>query len=181
MSAVASTSAATDEVFLQDPFVRELIKQIRAQDTHGAWEGKSDAQLLAPYLITPEQRREMPIMVDPDPDPDPDTLGRMELFHNAVGLAIERTTGCMVSPMMKMSHEGCGRCFRVCPRGVLELVSLDDESERIILDRRWRRGGSVREEGDDHRPSRPVHRLHRLLEDLPEEGLHARAGLGVTA
>ena len=105
MNAVASTPAATDETLLQDPFVRELIKQIRAQDTHGAWEGKSDAQLLAPYLITPEQRREMPIMGDPDPD----TLWRMELFHNAVGLAIERATGCMVSPMMKMSHEGFGR------------------------------------------------------------------------
>ena len=105
MNAVASSPTATDETLLQDPFVRELIKQIRAQDTHGAWEGKSDAQLLAPYLITPEQRREMPIMGDPDPD----TLWRMELFHNAVGLAIERATGCMVSPMMKMSHEGFGR------------------------------------------------------------------------
>ncbi len=29
---------------------------------------------------------------------------------------------------------GCGRCFRVCPRGVLELVGLDDEGERIVLD-----------------------------------------------
>jgi Nif-specific ferredoxin III len=26
---------------------------------------------------------------------------------------------------------GCGRCFRVCPRGVLELVGLDDDGERI--------------------------------------------------
>ena len=29
---------------------------------------------------------------------------------------------------------GCGRCFRVCPRGVLELVGLDDEGARIALD-----------------------------------------------
>jgi Nif-specific ferredoxin III len=29
---------------------------------------------------------------------------------------------------------GCGRCFRVCPRGVLELVGLNDEGERIALD-----------------------------------------------
>ena len=29
---------------------------------------------------------------------------------------------------------GCGRCFRVCPRGVLELVGLDDEGQRIGLD-----------------------------------------------
>ncbi len=29
---------------------------------------------------------------------------------------------------------GCGRCFRVCPRGVLELVGLSEEGERISLD-----------------------------------------------
>ena len=29
---------------------------------------------------------------------------------------------------------GCGRCFKVCPRGVLELVGLDDEGERVSID-----------------------------------------------
>ena len=29
---------------------------------------------------------------------------------------------------------GCGRCFKVCPRGVLELVGLDDEGERVLID-----------------------------------------------
>jgi Nif-specific ferredoxin III len=29
---------------------------------------------------------------------------------------------------------GCGRCFRVCPRGVLELIGLDEEGDRIALD-----------------------------------------------
>ena len=96
---------ANDEALLQDPFIRELVKQLRAQDTHGTWEGKSDAKLLEPYILTAEQRRALPIMGDPDPD----TLWRLDLFHNAIGLAIERATGCMVSPMMKMSHEGFGR------------------------------------------------------------------------
>ena len=26
---------------------------------------------------------------------------------------------------------GCGRCFKVCPRGVLELVGLNEDGERI--------------------------------------------------
>jgi probable nitrogen fixation protein len=104
--------AASDDALLQDPFIRELIKQIRAQDTHGTWEGKRDAQLLAPYILTAEQRRALPIMGDPDPE----TLWRLELFHNAVGLAIERATGCMVSPMMKMSHEGFGRAVLTAGR-----------------------------------------------------------------
>ena len=105
-----NTTAIDDAVapaadVLADDFIRELVKQLRAQDTHGTWDGKSDAQLLEPFIVTPEQRRAMPIMGDPDPE----TLWRLDLFHNAVGLTIERATKCMVSPMMKMSHEGFGR------------------------------------------------------------------------
>ncbi|MBN8488618.1 MAG: ferredoxin III, nif-specific [Burkholderiales bacterium] len=29
---------------------------------------------------------------------------------------------------------GCGRCFKVCPRGVLELVGLDEDGERVHVD-----------------------------------------------
>jgi probable nitrogen fixation protein len=104
-SVATADAPPADEALLQDAFVRELVKQIRAQDTHGVWEGKSDAKLLEPYILTVEQRRALPIMGDPDPD----TLWRLDLFHNAVGLAIERATKCMVSPMTKMSHEGFGR------------------------------------------------------------------------
>jgi probable nitrogen fixation protein len=104
-AAVAASNARTDAELLEDAFVHELVKQIRAQDTHGTWDSKSDLTLLEPYLLTPEQRRAMPIIGDPDPD----TLWRLELFHNAIGLAIERATKCMVTPMMKMSHEGFGR------------------------------------------------------------------------
>uniref|UniRef100_E6QRM1 Nitrogen fixation protein n=1 Tax=mine drainage metagenome TaxID=410659 RepID=E6QRM1_9ZZZZ len=103
-------------------FVKELIKQWRAQDTHGAWEGKSDEMLLAPYIITKEQRREMPIIGDPDPE----TLWRLELFFNAVGLSIERRTGVMVSPMMKMSHEGFGRLVLMAGRLIVVNKQLRD-------------------------------------------------------
>ena len=106
----------------ETPFVRELVKQWRAQDTHGNWDGKSDAELLAPYIITREQRREMPIIGDPDPE----TLWRLELYYNAVGLAVERETGIMVSPMMKMHHEGFGRMLLTAGRLVVVTKSLRD-------------------------------------------------------
>ena len=105
MSPTAEAAASDDTVLMSDAFIVELVKQLRAQDTHGSWEGKSDRQLLEPFIVSAEQRRAMPIMGDPDPD----TLWRLDLFHNAVGLCIERATKCMVSPMMKMSHEGFGR------------------------------------------------------------------------
>ncbi|TXG76457.1 MAG: NifX-associated nitrogen fixation protein [Rhodocyclaceae bacterium] len=103
-------------------FVEQLIKIWRAQDTHGAWEGKSNAQLLDAYILTPEKRKEIPIMGDPDPE----TLWRLELFYNAVGLAIERRTGCMVQPMMKMSHEGFGRLILTTGRLIVINKHLRD-------------------------------------------------------
>ncbi|MHB1215290.1 MAG: NifX-associated nitrogen fixation protein [Thiobacillus sp.] len=107
---------------MQSLFMKELIKQWRAQDTHGVWEGKSDAKLLEPYIITKEQRRQLPIIGDPDPE----TLWRMELYYNAIGLAIERQTGVMVSPMMKMSHEGFGRLVLLAGRLVAVNKQLRD-------------------------------------------------------
>lgn len=107
---------------MQAPVVRELVKQWRAQDAHGAWEGKSDAKLLEPYVLTREKRREIPIIGDPDPE----TLWRMELFYNAIGLAIERATGVMVSPMMKVHHEGFGRLVLTAGRLIVVNKQLRD-------------------------------------------------------
>ena len=121
-AAVAATNARTDAELLEDAFVRELVKQIRAQDTHGTWDSKSDLTLLEPYILTPEQRRAMPIIGDPDPD----TLWRLDLYHNAIGLAIERATQCMVSPMTKMSHEGFGRTVLTAGRLIVVNRHLRD-------------------------------------------------------
>ena len=107
---------------LDTPFLKELVKQWRAQDTHGAWEGKSDMQLLKPFIHTAEERRALPIIGDPDPD----TLWHLEIFYNAVAVAIERETGQMVSPMMKMSHEGFGRMVLIAGRLVVVNKQLRD-------------------------------------------------------
>ncbi|HQT43901.1 MAG TPA: NifX-associated nitrogen fixation protein [Halothiobacillus sp.] len=115
----------TDKIILnpmETLFIRELVKQWRAQDSYGTWEKKTDEDLLAPYVINKEQRKAMPIMGDPDPE----TLWRLELFYNAVGLATERATGVMVSPMMKMSHEGFGRMVLIAGRLIVVNKQLRD-------------------------------------------------------
>jgi probable nitrogen fixation protein len=104
------------------PFIKELIKIWRAQDTHGAWEGKGDLDLLAPYVIDKEARRALPIIGDPDPE----TIWRLELFFNAVCLMIERASGVMISPMLKMSHEGFGRMVLIGGRLIVVNKQLRD-------------------------------------------------------
>ena len=115
--AVNTTESPMDSVF-----VKELVKQWRAQDSYGAWEGKSDEALLEPYILDKEKRQAIPIMGDPDPE----TLWRLELFYNAVGLAIERATGIMVSPLMKTHHEGFGRMVLIAGRLVVVNKHLRD-------------------------------------------------------
>ena len=107
---------------VESAFVKELIKQWRAQDAHGAWDRKTDLDLLEPYILDKEKRRQMPIIGDPDPE----TIWRIELFYNAVGLAIERATGVMVSPMMKMHHEGFGRMILIAGRLIVVNKQLRD-------------------------------------------------------
>ena len=119
-AAVAAEVPAADP--METSFVRELIKQWRAQDAHGAWDGKSNAQLLDPYILDKERRKQIPLMGDPDPE----TLWRMELFYNAVGLSIERATGVMVTPMMKMHHEGFGRMILCAGRLIVVNKQLRD-------------------------------------------------------
>ncbi|MEK6747670.1 MAG: NifX-associated nitrogen fixation protein [Pseudomonadota bacterium] len=139
---LSTQPAVVQREMTESAFIKELIKQWRAQDAHGTWDNKSDADLLAPYVLTKEQRREMPIIGDPDPE----TLWRLEIFYNAIGLAVERATGVMVAPMMKMHHEGFGRMVLMAGRlivvnkqlrdvhrfGFISMEKLAEEGEKLV-------------------------------------------------
>jgi len=116
---LTDTAIATPVI---EGFAAQLVQQIRAQDTHGSWDRKSDMDLLDPFIVDREARKALPIIGDPDPD----TLWRLELFYGCLCLAIERRTGIMVSPMMKMSHEGFGRMVLIAGRLVVINKSLRD-------------------------------------------------------
>ena len=115
-----SDTAVTEDI--DGAFLKTLVLLFRAEDTYGAWEGKSDAQLLAPFILDKEARAAIPIIGDPDPD----TLWRLELFYKAVGITVEKLTGVMGSTMMKMSHEGFGRIVLIGGRLVVLSKHLRD-------------------------------------------------------
>lgn len=117
-----TTDAAAAPAGIDHRFVRTLVRLVRAEDSFGNWEGKSDAEVLADFIVTREMRREMPIIDDPDPD----VLWRVERFYAAVGLAVEAATGRMASPIMKMSYEGFGRVLLTTGRLVVLARTLRD-------------------------------------------------------
>ncbi|MFQ3451991.1 NifX-associated nitrogen fixation protein [Bradyrhizobium sp. UFLA01-814] len=104
------------------PFVKELVRIWRAEDMSGAWAGRSDLELLEPYILDKEKRRALPVIGDPDPD----TVWRLELFFNAVALSIEKATDVMIQPMLKMHHEGFGRMVLIAGRLIAVNKQLRD-------------------------------------------------------
>ena len=72
--------------------------------------------------MTKEERKLIPIIGDPDPD----VIARIETFYKAVGLMIEKQTGLMATPLMKMSHEGFGRIVLLTGRLVVLSKHLRD-------------------------------------------------------
>ncbi len=86
-------------------FIPEITRQTRAFDTYGVNENLSQAELLADYVVTKEQRREMPIIGDPDEE----LIARLKAFYSAIAMRIEQETGLMSAPVFSLSHEGFGR------------------------------------------------------------------------
>ncbi len=107
---------------LDHPFVETLARLVRAADSNGVWERKSDAEVLADFIVSREERRSRPIIDDLDPD----IIDRVEAFYGAVGLAVEAATGRLASPMLKLNYEGFGRVLLTAGRLVVISKTLRD-------------------------------------------------------
>jgi probable nitrogen fixation protein len=103
------TDAATVELdpILETDFIKEMVKQMRAIDSYGTYDGWPVERILAPYILTKDQRREIPVIGDPDEQ----TLSRVKAFYNGVAALIEKECGLMAVPMMNITHEGFGRAL----------------------------------------------------------------------
>jgi probable nitrogen fixation protein len=95
---------AVDPILTSD-FIQEMAKQMRAIDSYGTYDGWPVERILAPYVVTKEQRREIPVIGDPDEI----LLSRIKAFYNAIASLIEKECGQMAVPMINITHEGFGR------------------------------------------------------------------------
>lgn len=110
-AAVLSPELATTDFF------KEMNRQARALDSYGTYDGWPVERVLAPYVVTKEQRRQIPVIGDPD-----DVLiSRVKAFHNAIAALIEKECGLMAVPVINLTHEGFGRALIT----VGKLVVLD--------------------------------------------------------
>lgn len=97
-------AVAADPLMSTD-FIQEMVKQMRAIDSYGTYDGWPAERVLAPYVLTKEQKREIPIIGDPDEI----LLARIKCFYNAIASLVEKECGQMAVPMLNITHEGFGR------------------------------------------------------------------------
>ncbi len=106
-----SDPALTGEV------AEEIVRQMRAIDTYGTYDNSGNAEIIDPFILTRERKREIPIVGDPDEI----TMARLKAYYNAISVMIEKRTGLMAVPIVNLSHEGFGRAFIV----VGKLIAVD--------------------------------------------------------
>lgn len=90
---------------MQESFIQEMVRQLRALDSYGTYDDRSDERILMPLVLTKERKREIQAFGDPDEI----TVSRIQAFYNAIAVRIEQHSGYMAVPMLQLSHEGFGR------------------------------------------------------------------------
>jgi probable nitrogen fixation protein len=134
--------AVAADPLLSTDFIQEMVKQMRAIDSYGTYDGWPAGRILAPYVVTKEQRREIPVIGDPDEI----MLARIKAFYNAVSSLIEKECGLMAVPIVNITHEGFGRALITVGKlvvmdrtlrdvhryGYESLSKLKDEGDKLL-------------------------------------------------
>lgn len=113
MSEAAQAQAAD----INNPFVHQMVVQLRAVDSYGTYDNWTDEKVIDPLILTKERKRQIPVVGDPDEI----VISRLKAYYNALASMIEKETGLMAVPVVNLTHEGFGRAFII----VGKLVALD--------------------------------------------------------
>ena len=103
-------------------FVKEMIRQLRALDSYGTYDGKPGEALLEPLVLTKERKAQIPIVGDPDEV----TMACVKAYYNAIATIIEKECGMMAVPLVHLSHEGFGRALITVGKLVVSDRTLRD-------------------------------------------------------
>jgi probable nitrogen fixation protein len=119
-----------------------MVRQLRALDSYGQYDGWKDERVLEPLVLTPQRKAEIPLVGDPDET----TLSRVKAFYNAVAVRIETTSKRLTVPYVQLTHEGFGRALVSTGKliildktlrdvhrfGFSSLEALEKEGEKLV-------------------------------------------------
>ncbi|MBD2163331.1 NifX-associated nitrogen fixation protein [Calothrix membranacea FACHB-236] len=104
MSSTEIVNQTVPNEALNSPFVQELVRQIRAQDSYGFYRNWSDELILKPYIVSKQAKRQISV----EGDVEPATKARIMSFYRAIAAQIEHKTGSLSQVVLDLSHEGFG-------------------------------------------------------------------------
>lgn len=122
MTATNAVSHTTTEEIIAKPFLQELVKQIRGQDSYGTYRTWSDELILKPYIVSKERKRQISV----EGEVDPITKARIMAFYRAIAALIEKETGLLGQVVIDLSHEGFGWALVFCGRLLVVAKTLRD-------------------------------------------------------
>ena len=131
-----------DDPALKSPFMAEILRQMRAIDSYGIWDKAGPHEIIDPFVMTKERKRNTPIIGDPDED----VMARVKVWYNALSARIEARTGLMAVPIVNLTHEGFGRAIIAVGKlivadrnlrdvhrfGFKSLEAMEEEAEKIV-------------------------------------------------
>ncbi|HBG95391.1 MAG TPA: NifX-associated nitrogen fixation protein [Chromatiaceae bacterium] len=137
-----TANIAADDPVLNSEFGIEMIRQMRAIDPYGSYDKLTPAEILEPFILTKEQKRELPVIGDPDEI----VIARIKVFYNAIAAMIEKECGLMAAPLVNLTHEGFGRALITVGKLVVmdrtlrdvhrfsfpSLSKMKDEADKIL-------------------------------------------------
>ena len=127
---------------LASELAEEIVRQMRAIDTYGTYDALGNAEIIDPFILTKERKREIPIVGDPDEI----MMARLKAYYNTISVMIEKRTGLMAVPVVNLTHEGFGRAFIIVGRliavdrtlrdvhrfGFASLQNMQDEAGKLV-------------------------------------------------
>ncbi len=131
-----------EDPVLQTAFGIELVRQMRSFDTYGRLESKTNAELLDPFILTPERKRDIPVVADPDAA----GIDRLHAFYNTIAAMVETECSLMASTVFNLSSEGFGRALILVGKlvvmdralrdvhrfGFPSLSKMKDEADKVL-------------------------------------------------
>ena len=123
-------------------FIKEMVRQMRALDRYGQFDGQPAERLLDPFVLTKERKAAIPLIGDPDET----TVACVRAFYNAIAVMIEQECGLMAVSLVHLSHEGFGRVLITVGKlvavdktlrdvhrfGFASLSKMKDEGDKIL-------------------------------------------------
>ena len=133
---------SADDAVLQTDFAVEMVRQMRAVDAYGTYDNWPPERILDPFVLTKDQKREIPVVGDPDEI----VMSRVKAFYNAIAALIEKECGLMAVPTINLTHEGFGRALITVGKLVVmdktlrdvhrfsypSLSKMKDEADKIL-------------------------------------------------